>query len=85
MLPRLMVGDYLFAAKWPYGYSQATRCRSTLPLFPGRILRRDPERGDIVIFKHPLDRTDYIKRVIGLPGRHDADGRRGAASSTACQ
>ncbi|MFL0356878.1 signal peptidase I [Erythrobacter sp. GH1-10] len=67
MLPRLMNGDYLLAAKWPYGYS-----RNSLPfdlgLPDGRILAGTPERGDIVIFKHPIDRTDYIKRVIGLPG-----------------
>jgi signal peptidase I len=67
MLPRLMVGDYLFTQKWPYGFS-----RASLPfdvnLFSGRIFAHDPERGDIVVFKHPLDRVDYIKRVIGLPG-----------------
>jgi signal peptidase I len=67
MLPRLMNGDYLLAAKWPYGYS-----RHSLPLdlaLPaGRLLARTPERGDIVIFKHPVDGRDYIKRVIGLPG-----------------
>ncbi len=67
MLPRLMNGDYLLAAKWPYGIS-----RHSLPfdlaLPEGRLLAATPERGDIVIFKHPVDRRDYIKRVIGLPG-----------------
>lgn len=67
MLPRLMNGDYLLAAKWPYGIS-----RHSLPfdlaLPGGRLLPGVPERGDIVIFKHPIDRRDYIKRVIGLPG-----------------
>lgn len=67
MMPRLLVGDYLFAQKWSYGYS-----RHSLPfdndLFEGRILSDLPERGDIVIFKHPIDETDYIKRAIGLPG-----------------
>lgn len=67
MLPRLMNGDYLLAAKWPYGYS-----RHSLPfdlaLPGGRLLAGTPERGDIVIFKHPVDGRDYIKRVIGLPG-----------------
>ncbi|WP_017664096.1 signal peptidase I [Porphyrobacter sp. AAP82] len=67
MLPRLMTADYLLAAKWPYGIS-----RHSLPfdlaLPEGRLLPRTPERGDIVIFKHPVDGQDYIKRVIGLPG-----------------
>jgi signal peptidase I len=67
MMPRLLVGDYLFAAKWPYGYS-----RFSLPLEldigDGRLFASQPEQGDVVIFKHPIDHTDYIKRVIGLPG-----------------
>jgi len=68
MLPRLQNGDYLLAAKWPYGFSKYSMPFS-LPLIPGRILARQPERGDVVIFKAPpLDDTDYIKRVIGLPG-----------------
>jgi len=67
MLPRLMIGDYLFAAKWPYGYSRAS-VPFDLPLIPGNALRSLPERGDVVIFKHPVDRSDYVKRVIGLPG-----------------
>jgi signal peptidase I len=67
MLPRLVNGDYLLAAKWPYGIS-AHSLPFRLPLPPGRLLAAMPERGDIVIFKHPVDGTDYIKRVIGLPG-----------------
>lgn len=67
MLPRLWNGDYLLAAKWPYGFSKYS-LPFELPLIPGRILADQPERGDIVIFKHPIDGTDYIKRVIGLPG-----------------
>lgn len=67
MMPRLLEGDYLFAAKWPYGYS-----RASLPLDvdvgSGRLFGSLPERGDVVIFKHPVDRVDYVKRVIGLPG-----------------
>jgi signal peptidase I len=67
MMPRLLVGDYLFASKWSYGYSGAS-----LPIDwnsgEGRIFGSLPERGDVVIFKHPIDRTDYVKRVIGLPG-----------------
>lgn len=67
MLPRLMNGDYLLAAKWPYGFSRHS-LPFDLPLPSGRVLARMPERGDVVIFKHPVDGTDYIKRVIGLPG-----------------
>ena len=67
MLPGLMVGDYLFTEKWAYGFSRAS-VPFDLPLIPGRLLAHDPERGDVVVFKHPLDRVDYIKRVIGLPG-----------------
>ena len=67
MLPRLAVGDYLVAAKWPYGYSRLSLPFS-LPLIPGHILADLPERGDVVIFKHPVDGTDYIKRAIALPG-----------------
>ena len=68
MLPRLMNGDYLLAAKWPYGYSKYSLPFS-LPLIPGRLLAGQPQRGDVVIFKAPpLNDTDYIKRVVGLPG-----------------
>jgi signal peptidase I len=67
MLPRLMNGDYLLAAKWPYGFSRYS-LPFNAPLIPGRIFASEPERGDVVIFKHPVDDQDYIKRVIGLPG-----------------
>lgn len=67
MLPRLMNGDYLLAAKWSYGFSSYSLPFNT-PLIPGRVLASQPERGDLVIFKHPIDQTDYIKRVIALPG-----------------
>lgn len=67
MLPRLMNGDYLLAAKWPYGFSRHS-LPFDLPLPSGRVLASTPERGDVVIFKHPVDGSDYIKRVIGLPG-----------------
>ena len=63
MMPGLINGDQLLAAKWPYGYS-----RNSFPLLPGRIFASGPERGDVVIFKHPIDGTDYIKRAIGIPG-----------------
>ena len=68
MLPRLENGDYLLAAKWPYGYSSYSLPFS-LPLIPGRILPGQPARGDVVLFKAPPpNEVDYIKRVIGLPG-----------------
>ncbi|HWL47254.1 MAG TPA: signal peptidase I [Sphingomonadaceae bacterium] len=68
MLPRLLVGDYLFVAKWPYGWSRHSFPYSLAPI-PGRIWGADPARGDVVVFKNPADnRTDYIKRLIGLPG-----------------
>src|SRR5881398_3020176 len=68
MIPTLLVGDYLFVSKYSYGYS-----RYSMPfgpnLFQGRIFGRLPERGDVVVFKFPKDNTtDYIKRIIGLPG-----------------
>ena len=68
MIPSLLVGDYLFVSKFSYGYS-----RYSLPwgikLWSGRILGSTPKRGDVVVFKWPADnRTDYIKRLIGLPG-----------------
>ena len=68
MMPRLVNGDYLLAAKWPYGFSKYSLPLSA-PLLPSRIFAGQPERGEIVIFKAPpANDTDYIKRVIGLPG-----------------
>ena len=68
MMPRLLVGDYLFISKWNYGYSRYSLPLS-VPLIPGRIFASDPERGDVAVFKAPPgNREDYIKRVIGLPG-----------------
>lgn len=67
MLPRLWNGDYLVASKWSYGISKYSMPFSA-PLIPGRIFASEPDRGDVVIFKHPIDGTDYIKRVIALPG-----------------
>lgn len=66
-MPTLMQGDFLIAAKWPYGWSRQS-VPFDLPLIPGRIKPALPERGDVVIFRHPLDNTDYVKRAIGLPG-----------------
>ncbi|MBM3485469.1 MAG: signal peptidase I [Alphaproteobacteria bacterium] len=68
MIPSLLVGDYLFVSKYSYGYSRYSLPLS-LPLIPGRVLSREPERGDIAVFKLPSDnKTDYIKRIVGLPG-----------------
>ncbi len=68
MEPNLLVGDRLFVTKYSYGYSKHSFPFSP-PLFKGRFLFNDPERGDVVVFKTPADnRTDYIKRLIGLPG-----------------
>ena len=68
MKPNLLVGDFIFVSKWSYGYSKHSLPFS-LPLIPNKIFPKIPSRGDIVVFKTPQDnRTDYIKRVIGLPG-----------------
>ena len=68
MKPNLLVGDRLFVTKFSYGYSKHSFPFSP-PIFKGRILNDNPERGDVVVFKTPADnRTDYIKRLIGLPG-----------------
>ena len=68
MEPNLLIGDRLFVSKYSYGYS-----RHSLPFSPkiinNRILGKTPKRGDVIVFKTPADnRTDYIKRLIGLPG-----------------
>ena len=68
MKATLLVGDYLFVSKYSYGYSRFSIPFSP-PLFSGRIWGSDPNRGDVVVFRLPKDdTTDYIKRVIGLPG-----------------
>jgi len=68
MMPRLLIGDYLFITKWNYGYSKHSLPWS-LPLIPGRIFPGTPARGDVVVFKAPNHNgEDWIKRVIGLPG-----------------
>ena len=68
MEPNLYEGDYIVVSKWSYGYSKHSIPFSP-PVFNGRILGKAPERGDIAVFKLPRDnKTDYIKRVIGLPG-----------------
>jgi signal peptidase I len=68
MVPTLLVGDYVFVSKYPYGYSRFSLPFSP-PLFSGRVLASEPKRGDVVVFRLPKDeRTDYVKRVVGLPG-----------------
>src|SRR5207302_7162055 len=68
MKATLLVGDYLFVSKYTYGYSHYSLPFSP-PIFTGRILGSSPTRGDVVVFRLPReDSTDYIKRVIGLPG-----------------
>ncbi len=68
MKATLLVGDYLFVSKYSYGYSHFSLPFSP-PIFTGRVFGSPPERGDVVVFRLPKDTsTDYIKRVIGLPG-----------------
>jgi signal peptidase I len=68
MKATLLVGDYLFVSKYSYGYSHFSLPFSP-PLFSGRLFGSQPQRGDVVVFRLPKDTsTDYIKRVIGLPG-----------------
>ena len=80
MIPTLLIGDYLFVAKYPYGYSRYSfdffsgligldRIPGAMAGDSGRILFDPPERGDVAVFKLPRDNaTDYIKRIVGLPG-----------------
>lgn len=68
MLPAMYIGDYLFVHKWPYGYSRFS-FPLQIPAFDGRIFSDVPDRGDIVVFRPTgQEDTDFIKRVIGLPG-----------------
>ena len=68
MEPNLLVGDRIFVTKYTYGYSKHSFPFSP-PIIKGRIISNNPKRGDVVVFKTPADnRTDYIKRLVGLPG-----------------
>ncbi|MBK93111.1 MAG: signal peptidase I [Rickettsiales bacterium] len=68
MYPTLKVGDYLFVSKFDYGFNRHSLPFS-IPIIPVRLFYKSPKRGDVVVFKTPEDnKTDYIKRVIGLPG-----------------
>lgn len=69
MEPTLLVGDKLLASKFAYGYSKYSAPISLMPDFEGRIFDREPERGDVIVFRLPRDTSvNYVKRVIGLPG-----------------
>ena len=68
MFPTLLIGDYLFVSKSSYGYSKHS-LPGSIPVIDGRILFDEPKRGDVAVFKTPSDNsTDYIKRIVGLPG-----------------
>lgn len=67
MKDTLLIGDFLFVNKMAYGYSRYSCPFSMCPI-SGRIFGSEPERGDVVVFRHPVLGTDYIKRLIGLPG-----------------
>ena len=67
MKETLLIGDFLFVNKMAYGYSRWSCPFGACPI-PGRIFGSEPERGDIVVFRHPVSGADFIKRVIGLPG-----------------
>jgi len=70
MIPTLQVGDFLFVAKYSYGYSHFSFPFSP-PIFSGRIFGRTPKRGDVAVFRYTRDTSvDYIKRIVGLPGDH---------------
>jgi signal peptidase I len=68
MMPGLLKGDHLVVSKYAYGWSWASPPFHLLPPFPGRLLGRMPERGDVVVVSRPDRPEDLIKRVIGLPG-----------------
>ncbi|MGL4309742.1 MAG: signal peptidase I [Paracoccaceae bacterium] len=67
MKDTLLIGDFLFVNKMAYGYSRHS-CPFSFCPFTGRLLSSEPERGDVVVFRHPVNGTDFIKRLIGLPG-----------------
>ncbi len=67
MKDTLLVGDFMFVNKMAYGYSRHS-CPWSLCPFTGRIFASEPERGDVVVFKHPVSNRDFVKRLVGLPG-----------------
>jgi signal peptidase I len=69
MVPTLLAGDELIASKYAYGYSKYSSPIGLMPDFAGRLLGKAPERGDVIVFRLPRDpSTNYVKRLIGLPG-----------------
>ena len=69
MKPTLLIGDYLFVSKFSYGYSKYSLPTFGVDLFDGRILGTGPDRGDVAVFRNPLQPgVDFIKRIVGLPG-----------------
>ena len=67
MKDTLLIGDFVFVNKMAYGYSKYSCPFSMCPI-EGRLLASEPERGDVAVFRHPVNGTDLIKRLIGLPG-----------------
>ena len=68
MKPNLLVGDFLFVSKWDYGYSRYSFPFGLAP-FSGKIMEKNPSRGDIIVFKLPgQENINYVKRLVGLPG-----------------
>lgn len=68
MIPTLHVGDHIFVKKWSYGYSRFSFPFGSWNMWDGRFLASEPKRGDVIVFRKPGDRVDYVKRLIGLPG-----------------
>ncbi|MEO1239149.1 MAG: signal peptidase I [Pseudomonadota bacterium] len=67
MKDTLLIGDFLFVNKMAYGYSRHS-CPFSMCPFEGRLFASAPERGDVVVFRHPVNGADFIKRLIGMPG-----------------
>ena len=68
MEPTLLIGDRIFVSKYTYGYSKHSFPFSP-PFFKNRLFQKTPDYGDLIVFKTPADnRTDYIKRLVGMPG-----------------
>ena len=67
MKDTLLIGDFLFVNKMAYGYSRFS-CPFSMCPFTGRLFFSEPERGDVVVFRHPVNGADFIKRLVGLPG-----------------